>query len=178
MIVTVMTVVIVLDQSVKRVVTDWLGPLATDHRWELAGRLLAFEYVENTGAAFGMFAGQDWFVSVLAIAVAALFIVLIVLPHSGRSLQDQLAIGLILGGAAGNLIDRIRLGHVVDYLAVGAWPKFNVADSSITIGVAIVLIRLLRNERTAREESATSPRRPPRSLSSVDRHREGNGIAH
>lgn len=139
-------VVIAVDQLVKWVIVEWLGRAATGHRWELAGRFVAFEYVENTGAAFGMFAGRGWLISVLAIVVAALFVVLLASELKGNSVA-QVAIGMILGGAAGNLIDRLRLGYVIDFIAIGTWPKFNIADSSITLGVAVMVLTLLRDER-------------------------------
>ena len=105
-------------------------------------------YVENTGAAFGMLAGaptiwrQVFFVGV---ALAALG----VLVYSYRQFREQgrifaHAIGLIAGGAVGNLIDRLRFGAVVDFLDfyVGThhWPAFNVADSAITIGVGLFIL--------------------------------------
>lgn len=173
----VTALVILLDQVIKRVIEEWLGPSSTDHRWELAGRFLAFEYVENTGVAFGMFAGRVWLVSVLAIAVAALFVVLIPLLLDGNPM-NQVAIGLILAGAAGNMIDRIRLGYVIDYIAIGAWPKFNVADSAITIGVVVVMLGLIREERA---EVGTSESSFERSAASSppghEHHHERNDVA-
>lgn len=178
MVAIVMTIAIVSDQVVKQVVAEWLGPTAIDHRRELAGRLLALEYVENTGAAFGMFAGRVWVVSFLAVAVAALFIVLIV-SHLAPTALNQVAIGMIFGGAVGNMIDRVRLGYVIDYVAVGSWPKFNIADSAITIGVAIVLLGLVRDQQPGSSTSAPSPERPSGSSSGDSGHyRERNGIAH
>jgi signal peptidase II len=157
-IVTVAVVVIALDQLAKWAIVEWLGPGATSHRRELAGRLLAFEYVENTGAAFGLFAGRVWLISVLALAVAVLFVILLASELNGNYAL-QVAIGMILGGAIGNLIDRLRLGYVIDFIAIGTWPKFNVADSSITLGVAVVVLTLLRDERTNSIGSASSPER-------------------
>lgn len=143
---TVTAIVIVFDQLVKVRMVAWLGPQADDHRWELAGRFLAFEYVENTGAAFGMLAGRVWLVSALAIAVVALFILLMA-SHLRANVLNQVASGMILGGAAGNMIDRIRLGHVIDYIAVGAWPRFNVSDSAVTLGVALVMFGMVRDDQ-------------------------------
>ncbi len=71
------------------------------------------------------------------------------LPHS-RLLQ--LGIGLIVGGAIGNLIDRLRLGYVVDFIAAGTWPKFNIADSAITIGLMLMAWTVFRDE-TSRENT-------------------------
>lgn len=142
----VTAVVIVFDQIVKWTMTGWLGPRAVEHRWELVGRILALEYVENTGAAFGILAGRAWLVSILAIVVAALFVVLVASRLDANPL-NQVAVGMILGGAAGNMIDRVRFGYVIDYIAVGTWPRFNVADSAVTLGVALVMVRMVRDDQ-------------------------------
>jgi signal peptidase II len=108
----------------------------------------------NTGAAFSFLAGaagwQRWFFIVLG-AVAAVFIVWLLARHGGQRMFGW-ALSLILGGAVGNVIDRVLHGHVVDFLQFhwgGAYfPSFNVADSSITIGaILLVLDELLRVRR-------------------------------
>jgi signal peptidase II len=126
-----------VDQLLKRIMVDWLGPDATRHRWELAGKYLAFQYVENDGAAFGLLAGRTMLLIILAIVVASYFVVFMRrdLAHD-RSMQ--LAIVLILAGATGNLIDRIRRGYVVDFAAIGVWPKFNFADACISIALILL----------------------------------------
>jgi signal peptidase II len=145
--VALVAAILVLDQATKFVVASWLGPGAESRRWELAGRFLAFEYVENTGAAFGILAGQTWLLAALAVAVGGWF-----LAFHWRQVGGNRAVGfavaLIAGGALGNLIDRIRLGYVVDFVAVGTWPRFNVSDSAITIGVMILGYTILRDDRT------------------------------
>ena len=100
--------------------------------------------VENTGVAFGLFRGQG-----LAVTLATLAVLgglgasaLRSRPQPGRWMH--LGLGLILGGAAGNLIDRARLGAVVDFLDFRVWPVFNVADSCITAGAVLVALQLLR----------------------------------
>lgn len=125
------------DQIVKSAIVSWIGPDQPFQRWELAGRLVAFEYVENAGAAFGMLAGRVWLLSLLALVVALAFLILFWrdLP---RSVLLRTSVGLVLGGAIGNLLDRVRLGYVVDFVAIGVWPKFNIADSAITIGLALL----------------------------------------
>lgn len=114
-----------------RVVTDWLN-LTLAH---------------NDGAAFSFLAGaggwQRWFFTVVAILVSAVLLVwLKTLPNRARLLPVSLA--LVLGGALGNMIDRIRLGYVVDFIDVHYqgwhWPAFNVADSVIVLGVVLLLI--------------------------------------
>lgn len=171
-------VVIVFDQIVKWAMVAWLGPRAVGHRWELAGRILAFEYVENTGAAFGILAGQVWLVSVLAVAVATLFVMLIASRLEANPL-NQAAIGMVLGGAAGNMIDRIRFGYVIDYIAVGSWPRFNVADSAVTLGVALVMFRMVRDEHsgTGPSQSLPEPNGMPPSTIYDDHHDERDDVA-
>ncbi len=144
--------VTILDQVTKALVVSWLGPGQATQRWELAGPWLAFEYVENTGAAFGILSGRVWLLSVLALVVAFGFLLAFLrdLPHSA---ELRLSIGLVTGGGIGNLLDRLRSGYVVDFLAVGIWPRFNVADSAITIGLILLALTALREE--------TPPETPP-----------------
>ena len=123
-------------------------------------------YVRNTGAAFGMLGGAPsafrlpLFLLVTAVAIWALISYLRATPTHRRSLVW--ALGGILGGAVGNFICRMRYGEVVDFfhLHYGAWswPMFNVADSAITVGVAIVLLESLRGGAETREEPATTAR--------------------
>lgn len=138
----VVVAILLLDQLSKHLVTAWIGPDQTIHRQELLGVFVAFDYVRNSGVAFGLLRGRQWLVSLLAILVMTGFLVAFwrSLPFS-RLLQ--IAVGLIVGGAIGNLIDRTRLDYVVDFVAVGVWPRFNVADSSITIGLILLVWSLL-----------------------------------
>ena len=149
---TIVFGVALFDQIVKTAIIAWIGPDRPFQRWELAGRLVAFEYVENTGAAFGVFAGRVWLLSVLAVVVALAFLVLFWrdLP---RSTLLRTSVGLVLGGAIGNLLDRVRLGYVVDFMAVGVWPKFNIADSAITIGLALLAFSAFQ-DRLTRENTS------------------------
>lgn len=180
-IVLIALVVIVLDQATKRAIVDWMGPRAIEDRWELAGRVLAFEYVENTGVAFGMFAGRTGFVSVLAIAAGVLLVgalMAFLRADIKRNPVIQAAFGAVLGGAIGNLIDRLRVGYVIDFIAVGTWPKFNVADSAITLGVAVVVITLLREDQSERATIGTSAGQPCRDGFTIgEDHHERNDVA-
>ena len=109
---------------------------------------LNLTYLTNTGAAFGMLAGQPtlwrqlFFVGVALVALVAIFFLHKRIASESRWYTVSLA--LIAGGAVGNLIDRVRLGSVVDfldvYLTTHHWPAFNVADSAITVGVGIFLV--------------------------------------
>lgn len=155
--------VFLLDQVTKIVVIDALGPTSSDHRRELLGAVLAFEYVENQGAAFGLLQGRG----TLLILIAGVLIATLVLYYrqAGRSsLLVAISLGCLIGGAVGNVVDRIRLGHVVDFIAVGVWPKFNVADSAISIGVLLLGWYLYRGQHVTessreREESVPPGRR-------------------
>jgi signal peptidase II len=101
--------------------------------------------VHNTGAAFSFLAGasgwQRWFFTAITIAISAFIVVMLRRHHADRLMAVALA--LVLGGALGNLHDRVTLGHVVDFVQVhaGGWyfPAFNVADSAITVGVALLI---------------------------------------
>ncbi|MSQ06524.1 MAG: signal peptidase II [Dehalococcoidia bacterium] len=103
----------------------------------------------NTGSAFGMFQGQNTpliFVSVVGIAV----LVLVYRSQPQVTSLLRLSLGMQIGGAAGNLLDRLRLGHVTDFIDVGPWPVFNLADSSIVIGLLLLAWLLLRSGGAAR----------------------------
>jgi signal peptidase II len=132
--------VLAADQIIKWLVVDRLGPAESSHRYEFLGDLLAIHYVENRGAAFGLFQGQAMTATVLAIVVLALLI-RTYRRANAASWRMVCGCGLIVGGAVGNIADRVRLGYVVDFVAVSAWPKFNVADSAITIGVLLLAWR-------------------------------------
>jgi len=109
-------------------------------------------HLHNTGAAFGLFQGQSFILTIVSlIGVVVLLVYGFVVYHRFpwfESLLNRLALGLVLGGAAGNLIDRIRLGYVTDFIDFGFWPAFNIADSAVTVGVIILVYSLLRLART------------------------------
>jgi signal peptidase II len=134
------------DQATKWLVADRLGPGADSHRFEVLGDLLAVHYVENRGVAFGLFQGQALIATLLAVVVLA-FLVRAYRDAGTASWRVGIGCGLIVGGAIGNLADRLRLGYVVDFVAVSSWPKFNVADSAITIGALFLVWHYLRDQR-------------------------------
>ena len=104
--------------------------------------ILRLTYVQNTGSAFGLFPDQS--LTLTIVAIAGLVIILLFYHYlSGSGSMSTLAMGLIFGGAVGNLIDRIRFGYVVDFIDVRLWneyhwPSFNVADSAITVGTIVL----------------------------------------
>ncbi len=127
------------DQVTKELVRRWMEVGEAIPR----EGLVRLEYVVNTGSAFGLFQGQTLFLVVASLAGVVLLAVFY-RSHARLSLGLRLGIGLMLGGALGNLTDRLLLGGVTDFIAVGWWPNFNLADSSIVVGMAIVGLALLR----------------------------------
>ncbi|MEW6446628.1 MAG: signal peptidase II [Bacillota bacterium] len=129
---------LLLDQLSKLLVANYLfRPLV------LLPGLAVLRHVQNPGAAFGLFAQRNLF-----LILAGFLLVLIFLLAYNRIRQAPLfwraGAGLILGGTLGNLLDRLRLGHVVDFIDLGFWPVFNLADIAITCGVGIIILSLLR----------------------------------
>jgi signal peptidase II len=152
--------VLTLDQLLKAVVISWIGPDASLHRWEVAGRLVAFEYVENRGAAFGILPGRTSLLIVVALLIT-LGALALMFREARHHPIGAAGIGLVVGGALGNVMDRIRLGYVVDFIAVGIWPKFNIADTMITIGIALLLWSGMREgQHSASGQTAANPTRP------------------
>lgn len=131
--ITILTA-LVLDQLTKWIVIE---KLAVGQSWPETG-FFRFTHAWNTGTAFSLFQGQGdiltW-VSLGAVGVLTWIYRSIDSPHWVL----RLAFGLQFGGAIGNIVDRIRLGHVTDFLDVGWWPVFNIADSSIVIGISLMI---------------------------------------
>jgi signal peptidase II len=147
--VLVAAAVVVLDQlskwAVKLVIpagTAWPAPDT------LVGRYVSFTHVGNTGVAFGLFQGQSDLFIVLAIVVVAVLLWYRSQHGAGDRLLD-VAIGLQVGGALGNLMDRVRFGHVTDFIDFKVWPVFNVADMAIVSGVLLLAWRMWHEERAA-----------------------------
>ncbi|HLE91971.1 MAG TPA: signal peptidase II [Anaerolineales bacterium] len=119
----------------------WLSPYARIVHWY------------NTGAAFGIFKEGGMVFTVLAFIVIGA--ILYYYPQVERSDWPlRLAMSMQLGGAIGNLIDRLRIGHVTDFISVGAFPVFNIADASITVGCAVLLVGVWLNERAQKKKAA------------------------
>jgi signal peptidase II len=140
---------VLADQLTKQVVgrtlelgnsVDIVGPFTIHH-------------VQNSGIAFGLFASRTSIVIVVtAIAVGAM---LVFFARSGRRHPVlPVALGLVLGGSIANLVDRVRLGYVTDFLDLVAWPAFNLADTFIVVGVAILFSALVLADRPHRMHGA------------------------
>ena len=107
---------------------------------------VGLHYTTNTGGAFGLFANQTFLLTMAAvIGIAVLVLYLRYLPP--RSTLLKVGLGLDLGGAIGNLIDRLRLGAVTDFINIGAWPVFNLADSAIVVGTFLIVFYFLLTAR-------------------------------
>jgi signal peptidase II len=111
-------------------------------------------YGQNTGAVFGIFQGNNDILTIFVIIEAIIILVYFLFFRARYPFLDTrlntVSLGLILGGLFGNLIDRIRLGFVTDFISVGSWPDFNVADSSGVIGVIMLAFSILVVSRNGR----------------------------
>lgn len=146
-------IVIVLDRITKNAVA---GRINLGQHVNVIPKVFWISHVLNTGAAFSMFEGATSPMLVrnllVAFSVIAVVVVLIALWRIGRAVSAMsVALALILGGALGNLYDRIYLKSVIDFLEVHIgsyhWPDFNVADSAIVVGACLLLLEMLRPQR-------------------------------
>lgn len=119
----------------------------------------SIRHVQNTGIAFGLFAGATSLVVVLT-AVAVVWMLVYFARSGARHPVLPVALGLTIGGSVSNLVDRIRLGHVTDFLSIRWWPAFNLADSFIVIGVVMLLGTLVLADRTASRGRASGADAP------------------
>jgi signal peptidase II len=137
---------VVGDQLTKHVVR---ADLALDESVRVVGPL-TIHRVQNSGIAFGFFSSATAVVTVLTAAAVAWMLVFFARSGSRHPVIPA-ALGLLIGGSLSNLVDRIRLGHVTDFVDFGWWPAFNLADSFICIGVAILLGALVAADRRPRK---------------------------
>ena len=112
-------------------------------------------YTENTGAAFGLLPNQFALLSVTAVIGIILILFFVFYFSRHYAFMDtrwgRLALGLVLGGTLGNFIDRLRFGFVTDFISVGFWPVFNVADSAVTVGIILFAIFFLKSSQNSEE---------------------------
>jgi len=137
------TSIVVADQVTKAWITDALAP---DRSVQVVGDYLRLIYTQNSGALFGLFRGQAPIFAALSIVVIG--IIAAYHGRSGRNPVMTLTLGLLLGGAIGNAIDRLRLGYVVDFVDAGLgdlrFYTFNVADSCISAAILLLLLVAIR----------------------------------
>ncbi len=143
--------VILLDAATKWLVVREIGPNAARSSSRVLGSFVELRFTANAGVAFGLLRDSSTLAGLLVgIVIVPLVIVLVIL--ASRGMLWAVASGLVLGGAAGNLIDRIGDSTVTDFVSVGRWPSFNVADASITIGALILIgLSLLQNRAESRQ---------------------------
>jgi signal peptidase II len=148
-------IVVLLDRATKLWIVSHIEP---GHAIVIVPRVFRLTHVLNTGAAFSMFEGSTSPTLVrnllIGFSIVAVVVVLLLIWKMGRSITlTSVALALILGGAVGNLYDRIRFAYVVDFLEVHIihyhWPDFNVADSAIVVGACLLLLEMLRPQRSA-----------------------------
>jgi signal peptidase II len=136
---------VVADQLTKLIV---VSQLELGESISLAGGF-SIHYVRNQGIAFGFLSGWASAVTILT-AGAVLWMVFYFARAGARHPILPVALGLLIGGSLGNLVDRIRLGHVTDFIDPPYWPAFNLADTFIVAGVAVLLAALIAAERQPR----------------------------
>ena len=147
-IVVIAGAIVVLDQITKAAALERLAPGVAV---ALVDGLLSLTLVMNTGLAFGLLAGLPagwrWLVALLSIVALVVLARVAIRVLAGGGWTARLSVALIFGGAVGNLIDRARFGAVVDFVDAHYrgyhWPAFNVADSAISVGVALLALRML-----------------------------------
>jgi signal peptidase II len=133
---------LVADQVTKHIVTS---TLALDDSVQLVGPL-SIHHVQNSGIAFGLFASATAVVTVVT-AGAVIWMLTFFARSGSRHPVLPAALGLLIGGSVSNLVDRIRLHHVTDFIDLKWWPAFNLADTFIVVGVAILLVALVATDR-------------------------------
>jgi signal peptidase II len=141
--VAVATSVAVTDQLTKTLLASAIDSRQIASRVEIVDGWLGLEYTENRGAAFGLFSGLAPIITGVSLAILA-SLLLYFFRQARPPLWQTVGTGAIAGGALGNLVDRARLGHVIDFVSVGPWPNFNVADSAITMGVLVLVWGMTR----------------------------------
>jgi len=161
----IVVIIVGVDQWTKALVVEHLSPPDTGPRIHLIGQYLLLFYIQNNGAAFSLFANSIVLIGLITIAVGVICYIYARMINSG-SLAVKLIMGLIVGGALGNIIDRIRhAGYVVDFIAFRIpqinfyFAIFNVADAAISVGVFLFFVALLAS--SFRHPRNTAEAKPP-----------------
>jgi signal peptidase II len=147
---TVALAAVFADQLTKHIVTK---TLALDDSEHVIGPL-SIHHVQNSGIAFGLFSSATAVVTVVT-SIAVVWMLVFFARSGSRHPVLPAALGLLIGGSVSNLVDRIRLHHVTDFIDVNWWPAFNLADSFIVVGVAILLAALIAADRKPRPPQRT-----------------------
>jgi len=134
-------IVILLDQGTKMLVASRMHISQSIPLWE---NVLHITYVRNTGAAFGIFAEKTYlFIGITALVTGLIVLYVYRLPPG--SLLFRLSLAMVTGGALGNMLDRLRVGYVIDFIDLRIWPVFNLADSAIVVGVFLFIYTYWKN---------------------------------
>lgn len=176
-------IVVALDQLSKLWVLENLSQ--TPSR-VLIQDFLRLRFTRNTGAAFGIFQGGTGMLSIAAIAIVGA-IIFSATRMGGQNRFTVLSMGLIVGGALGNLIDRLRLGFVVDFIevygprvqvgdSVYTWPVFNIADSAISVGVVLLVTAMLFGGKSDRPITPTTSAQPDSTITTHADDRQPTGV--
>ena len=171
---TIATVTLLIDQFTKYLAATYLAAIKIWAPIPSLAHILTFTYTTNTGVAFGLFKDLGpVFVVVAVVVITAIILYQREVPEG--ALFVRAVLGLMLGGAVGNLIDRLRLGHVIDFIHLHYyaptvmldWPVFNVADSAIVVGVILLALTMLREgkepARSVSQASESTDSNPPAS---------------
>ncbi len=132
---------LLLDQATKAVV---LSVMSVGESIPVVAGVFHITYIVNTGGVFGMFPGGSGVITAISILVILAMVVFARRPLRGKYLP--VALGFALGGALGNLVDRLRLGGVVDFLDLRVWPIFNVADMGLVMAAGLIALEVFRLE--------------------------------
>ncbi len=140
----ILTASVAADQGTKAIVAAALGVGEGRH---VLGPL-AIRHVHNSGIAFGLFAGATAIVVLVTVAIVGSLLAFFARSARRHPLLP-VAVGLVLGGSISNLVDRVRNGHVTDFIAVEYWPRFNLADAFIVIGVGLLFLSFVAADRAS-----------------------------
>jgi len=156
--------IVALDQWTKWLVRTYIpfGASWMPEGWEWLKPFVRIVNWTNTGAAFGMFQNGNTIFAILAVIV--IIVIFYYYPLVERSDWTlRIAMGMQLAGAAGNLVDRLTFGMVTDFISMGTFPVWNVADASITVGVGVLLLGILLKERAEKKNRELSKAAEPAS---------------
>jgi signal peptidase II len=156
--------------AILAVLTDQISKMLVESRMVLGqsipvmGGFFRLTFIKNAGGAFGIFFGGGWFYLAASIVAAAMiFFYLRRLP--AEQILPRFSLALILGGALGNLVDRLRVGVVTDFLDFGIgrlrWPVFNLADAFVTVGVVLFFLSMIPTRKESSDHTAQTDRSHP-----------------
>src|SRR5574341_1379305 len=157
--------VLIADQASKAWITENIPLNTTFDVIPQLGRWFVLTHITNSGAAFGLFPQLGLVFTFVALGVSLVIVAYYRSIPAGQWLV-RLSLGLQLGGAIENLIDRLRFGYVVDMLYLRFWPVFNLADSAIVLGVALLMWHLMRTSPQKNQATVSAPADPSETMES------------